>query len=70
MQSEGRAFLGKDQYSVGSAFFTKRPGGDPDLGFEFYLTLTGKYLTPGLELKLAGEPKSGSAPSPHTLTRR
>jgi hypothetical protein len=70
MQSEGRAFLVGDHYSVGSAFFTKRPDGDPDLSFEFYLTLTDKYVTPDFQPKLASESNSGSAPSPHALTRR
>ena len=70
MQQDGRAFLAEDHYSVGSAFFTKRPEGERDLSFEFYLALTEKYLTPGLEPQLASEPKTGIKPPNYALSRR
>ncbi len=43
MQQDGKAFLGDDHYSVGSAFFTKRPENQPDLSLEFFAALTNSY---------------------------
>lgn len=43
MQQHGHAFLSADHYSVGSAFFTKRPANEPDLSAEFFAALTGRY---------------------------
>lgn len=70
MQGEARAFLAEDHYSVGSAFFTKRPEGEPDLSYEFYFALTDKYLTSSIQPKQASQPRSGPVALRPALTRR
>lgn len=69
MRREGLAFVGDDHYSVGSAFFTNRPGGDPDFSYEFFTALTEGYSSPNHHLKSASKPKP-QAPALAALHRR